>query len=140
MQALVMRMIASVGSTIDGSGTSSTRTSPAAYMSVARMVLAPGLEVVRLRQTTLDARAAIGAGDQPGLRHGVDGRPAHDVEGGAASPSQPARRSARSPPPCSRAKGSVGLWIGRSMATHGIVTPSGIVTTDRSRSWKPNAR
>src|SRR4051794_24329453 len=88
MQALVMRMIASVGSTMEGSGTSSTRTSPAAYISVARMLLAPGLEVVRLRQSTLGAHAATGAGDQPGLRHGVDGRPARDVAGGAVSPPQ----------------------------------------------------
>ena len=85
-QALVTRMIASVGSTIEGSGTSSTRTSPAAYMSVARMVLAPGLEVVRLRRSTLGARATTGAGDRPGRRHGVDGRPAQGVEGGAVSP------------------------------------------------------
>src|SRR3954468_17432222 len=79
-------MIASVGSTMEGSGTSLTRTSPAAYMSVARMVLAPGLEVVRLRRSTLGVHAAIGAGDQPDLRHGVDGRPANDVERGAANP------------------------------------------------------
>src|SRR5215217_8662455 len=79
MQALVMRMIASVGSTMEGSGTSSTRTSPAAYMSVARMVLAPGLEVVRVGQT---ARPAAG------LRHGVDGRSAAGLQGGAVNPPQ----------------------------------------------------
>src|SRR5512132_113883 len=37
MQARVTRMTASVGSTIAASGTSSTRTSPAAYMMVALM-------------------------------------------------------------------------------------------------------
>src|SRR5215216_2169237 len=67
MQALVMRTIASVGSTMEGSGTSSTRTSPAAYMSVARMVLAPGLEVVRVGQTA---------------------RPAAGLQGGAVNPPQ----------------------------------------------------
>jgi hypothetical protein len=43
MQARVTRRIASVGSTIAGSGTSWTRTSPAAYMTVALMLasLAP---------------------------------------------------------------------------------------------------
>ena len=40
MQALVTRMIASVGSTMEGSGTFSTRTSPALYISVARMTQA----------------------------------------------------------------------------------------------------
>jgi hypothetical protein len=39
MHARVTRKIASVGSTIAASGTSSTRTSPAAYMTVALMVL-----------------------------------------------------------------------------------------------------
>jgi hypothetical protein len=37
IQARVTRMITSVGSTIAGSGTSWTRTSPAAYMTVALM-------------------------------------------------------------------------------------------------------
>src|SRR5919202_232646 len=37
MQALVTRTMASVGSTREGSGTCSTRTSPAAYIRVARM-------------------------------------------------------------------------------------------------------
>jgi hypothetical protein len=39
MQALVTRRIASVGSTMDGSGTFSIRTSPALYITVARMVI-----------------------------------------------------------------------------------------------------
>jgi hypothetical protein len=37
MQARVTRTMASVGSTMEGSGTSSMRTSPAANMTVARM-------------------------------------------------------------------------------------------------------
>jgi hypothetical protein len=41
MQALVTRMIASVGSTMAGSGTFSTRTSWALYMTVARIDLPP---------------------------------------------------------------------------------------------------
>jgi hypothetical protein len=43
MQALVMRMTASVGWTMVTSGTFSTRTSPAPYMMVARIDLSPNL-------------------------------------------------------------------------------------------------
>ena len=40
------------------------------------------------RAGELDAHAAAGAGNEPGLCHGLDGRSAHGLEGGAANPPQ----------------------------------------------------
>src|SRR3954468_2444472 len=64
MQALVTRTMASVGSTMAGSGTSSTRTSPAAYMIVARMT------------TTVDRRnrAGVGLSTPPSARQAAERR------------------------------------------------------------------
>src|SRR3954453_14916072 len=70
-------MIASVGSTMDGSGASSTRTSPAAYMMVARMwfffrlpvsdvrgLRGAGGEELRVARGVRAAGVVVGQGDQ----------------------------------------------------------------------------
>ena len=50
------------------------------------------------RAGELDAHAATGAGDEPGLRHGLDGRSAHGSEGGAVSPPQRLRGAGSTTP------------------------------------------
>src|SRR4051794_20180507 len=65
MQALVTRTSASVGSAIVASGTSSTRTSPAEYMIVARIGVLPSVEVSGasgLRRAVLEVAGVWGGG------------------------------------------------------------------------------
>ena len=56
MQVAASLMIASVGSTIVGRSVSSTRTSPGAYMTTARMVVVPLCRYAH--QRTAPSRAA----------------------------------------------------------------------------------
>src|SRR3954454_9159538 len=74
-QALVTRMIASVGSTMEGSGASSTRTSPAAYMMVARMCV-----LFRLVSDVRGLRGARGEGLKVAGGAGAAGAAAGDRE------------------------------------------------------------
>src|SRR3954467_1364563 len=93
MQALVTRTTASVGSSILGSATSCTRTSPARYMMVARMCVLPWVEVSGVRGLrdagvqAVFARGGLGAAaalDGKGGQRDEAERDHDDADGGGA--------------------------------------------------------
>src|SRR5215210_6659743 len=93
MHARVTRTMASVGSTMVASGTFSTRTSPAAYMMVARMVYCFEEEWVCRLIDRFDGHFQLAAGIQgldarldPSQAHQPPGKRLVPIEDGQVSP------------------------------------------------------